>query len=69
LIGKTFTWVDLWTFAVVMSVVAVFLFRKIVEDIVAADVIDALIDNGYLKSKKNSQGEIELIKIHEEDND
>ena len=30
-----------------------------------ANVIDALIDSGYLKTKKNADGEVEILKYNE----
>ena len=58
-----FTVLEVITISAIMSVVALFLFGKLIHEATAGEIIDILIENGYVKSKKNADGEIELIKL------
>ena len=58
--GEVITWGFL--VAVVFTVVGI---RWNIHGVIEA-TIDSLINNGYLKHRKNSTGEIEILKVDEE---
>jgi hypothetical protein len=52
--------------AYVMGTVMGYLFFKTETTTIVESTIDSLIENGYLKSRTNENGEVELLKIVDE---
>ena len=60
--------VEMWMLLtyVLGSVVTYFLMRKSIAFNITEGIIDSLIEQGFLKSKKDKNGEVEIMKWYEE---
>ena len=61
----SFSILQVLAISAIMSTATMFIFRRMMIENIISDVFDNLIEGGYLKSKTNSDGEVELIKIED----
>lgn len=61
----SFSILQVLAISAIMSTATIFIFRRMMIENIVSDVFDNLIEGGYLKSKTNSDGEVELIKIED----